>query len=165
MLAGSKNFALLLILLSVLASCQYFKAEKISRQTYLKEEVESINWKDIDSYPMLDGCSELSEKEQQKRCFTDKVSRVMQAIISRNMATTNLQLKDTVYIQFLISEKPELLVTDIVIKAETLEVLPNLEALLRGSTDSLILIAPAYKRGIPVKTSFTLPVVFYSTQL
>ena len=161
----TNHIAFILALSWLFSSCQYFKAEKVSRQTYLQEEVESINWSEIDSYPLLQGCSELSEKEEQKRCFAREVSRVVQAIVSQNMATTNRQLRDTVYIQFYISEKPELLITDIAIGASTLEVLPDLEALLLGSTDSLTLIAPAYKRGIPVKTRFTLPVVVYSEKL
>ena len=37
--------------------------------------------------------------------------------------------------------------------------LPRLEETLRKKIDSIALTAPAYKRGIPVKTKFTLPIV------
>jgi len=36
---------------------------------------------------------------------------------------------------------------------------PNLETLIHSSIESLKPLAPAYKRGIPVKTRFTLPVI------
>jgi len=160
-----KKIASVFVITGLLTSCQYFKAERISQETYLEEEVESINWREVDRYPLLASCSELSNKIQQQRCFTQRVSKVVQAMVDHNMATTSQAVSDTVYLEFFVSEKAELLITDLRIGPHVQDALPELEALLMTCVDSLKLVAPAYKRGIPVKTRFTLPVVLRSKEL
>jgi hypothetical protein len=160
-----KKIATVLVFTGLLTSCQYFQAERISKETYLEEEVESINWREVDRYPLLESCSELSDKTQQQRCFTQRVSQVVQAMVDHNLSTTAQSVSDTIYLEFFVSEKAKLLITDLRIGRNIQAALPELEALLLTCTDSLKLVAPAYKRGIPVKTQFTLPVVLRSKEL
>ena len=160
-----KKFAIVLVISTLVSSCEYFRAKKISHETYLEEEVQNINWREIDSYPLLATCSELSQKQEQQACFAREVSRVVQQLIDQNLPATFESFRDTAYIQFFVSEKAEILISDIRIGNPTMQLLPNLEEVLMSCTDSLKLVAPAYKRGIPVKTQFTLPVVLRSNEL
>ncbi len=66
---------------------------------------------------------------------------------------------DTVKVKFEVSSKGELSIRDIEIDTLLQKEFPHLEQWLMQSIDSLQPVAPAYKRGIPVKTQFTLPVI------
>lgn len=55
--------------LCVFASCQYFSTEKISSESIYEEELKSINWTDVDTFPAFPGCDDLIAQEAQKNCF------------------------------------------------------------------------------------------------
>ena len=46
----------LLILSLFFYSCEYFETKKISSETFVKDEIKSINWKDVDQYPIFKNC-------------------------------------------------------------------------------------------------------------
>ncbi|MAL59694.1 MAG: hypothetical protein CMC14_06580, partial [Flavobacteriaceae bacterium] len=56
------------------SSCQYFNTERISSETFYEEEIESINWSEVDTYPMFRECETFTEKEVQKTCFQNVVN-------------------------------------------------------------------------------------------
>jgi hypothetical protein len=66
---------------------------------------------------------------------------------------------DTIKVNFEVSREGKLSILQIKMDTLLQKDFPNLEAWLLQSIDSLKPVAPAYKRGIPVKTQFTLPVI------
>lgn len=68
-------------------------------------------------------------------------------------------LNDTIILSFSISEKAQISILEMQIDSLLQRAFPNLKDSLKYSIDALQLVAPAYKRGIPVKTQFTLPIV------
>jgi hypothetical protein len=68
-------------------------------------------------------------------------------------------IHDTVYLDFSIHKNATLEVTKITMDSMLSQVLPVLKDRLMETISELKLVAPAYKRGIPVETKFTLPVV------
>ena len=150
----------LAILLSLfLVSCQFFETEKISSETFYKEELKAINWEDVDQYPAFSVCEEFTEKQDQKHCFETTLSRyVYQTIGSKNIITGQ-DINSTVLLAFNISNTGE--ISNLNIKMDTVigKEIPLLRQWLVQCIDSLPQVAPAYKRGIPVNTKFILPVV------
>lgn len=148
------------ILLSLfLVSCQFFETEKISSETFYKEELKAINWEDVDQYPAFSVCEEFTEKQDQKHCFETTLSRyVYQTIGSKNIITGQ-DINSTVLLAFNISNTGE--ISNLNIKMDTVigKEIPLLRQWLVQCIDSLPQVAPAYKRGIPVNTKFILPVV------
>jgi len=140
-------------------SCQFFETEKISSETFYDEEIKTIDWKDVDQYPVFKSCETFSEKKAQKNCFENTLATYLFKAVTSNKDMSIKDLNDTVYVKFSVSEKGQLLVKSIEMDSLTQAELPNLEKSLRIKIDSIKLIAPAYKRGIPVKTKFTLPIV------
>ena len=149
-------FAFLLILAT---SCQFFETEKVSSEAIFEEEMQTIDWKDVDRYPSFSNCENKLEKPEQKECFISTISsRLYQSINNENMVAVR-EVYDTVKINFEVSSKGELSILEIKMDTLLQKEFPDLKTWLLQSIDSLKPVAPAYKRGIPVKTQFTLPVI------
>jgi hypothetical protein len=70
-----------------------------------------------------------------------------------------------VKLAFSINNKGKLLVTNIVIAPSIQQEFPQLNSWLLEGIDTLHPVAPAYKRGIPVATQFTLPIIIKTKEL
>ena len=151
---------LLLLLISVgFSSCQFFETEKISSETFLEEEIKAINWKEVDQYPVFQNCENETEKEQQKSCFETTIINHLYQSIQSEKTTVLKDINETIIIDFMVNEKGELSISTMKIDSVLSNQLPLLENKIIQGIDSLQPIAPAYKRGIPVKTTFKLPIV------
>lgn len=119
----------------------------------------TINWQDVDNYPAFSNCKNALEKPEQRDCFINTISTQLYKSISHEGMVAARDVYDTVKVRFEVSKKGELSIREI--KMDTLleKEFPHLETWLLQSIDSLQPVAPAYKRGIPVKTQFTLPVI------
>ena len=145
-----------------LVSCQFFETEKISSETFYEEELKAINWEDVDQYPAFSVCEEFTEKKDQKHCFETTLSRfVYQTIGSKNIVTGK-DINSTVLLTFNISNSGEISNLNIEMDTVIEKEIPLLRQWLAECIDSLPQVAPAYKRGIPVNTNFTLPLVIKS---
>ncbi|MFC7356474.1 hypothetical protein ACFQO1_02140 [Jejudonia soesokkakensis] len=157
-----KNSFLLLGIIFLLSSCQFFETEKIPSETFYAEELETIDWHEVDRYPLFKDCEESSEKEIQKRCFEAILTTKMYQSISDQSLIASQKIIDTLYLTMLVSQEGALSITELKIDSVTRRDFPKLEAMILSAVDSMQLVAPAYKRGIPVRTQFTLPVVLQS---
>lgn len=150
---------LLFILLLLATSCQFFETEKVSLDAIYNEEMKTINWKDVDRYPSFSNCENTLEKPAQQECFIQTIStQVYKSLNHENIIATR-EVYDTIKVNFEVGSNGELSIRAIEIDTILQKEFPDLEAWLLQSIDSLQPIAPAYKRGIPVKTQFTLPVI------
>lgn len=154
-----KKLLYILLLFMGVTSCQFFETEKISSETFLEEEIKSINWNDVDSYPVFKECENISEKLEIKSCFETILSRHLYTSINSDKIIVSNDLNQEIFIDFLVNEKGELVITSIVMDSLLQTELPLLKNLIIKSIDSLQPIAPAYKRGIPVRTTFKFPIV------
>lgn len=154
----TKSFLLIFLLLLV-TSCQFFETEKVSSENVYKKEMEAIDWKDVDSYPSFSNCENTLEKPEQKECFINTISSHLYKSISHEGMIATREVYDTVKVNFEVSSSGQLSILEIKMDTVLQKEFPDLEIWLLQSIDSLQPVAPAYKRGIPVKTQFTLPVV------
>ncbi|MDN3722767.1 hypothetical protein QRD02_00105 [Aequorivita sp. SDUM287046] len=154
----AKRF-LFIFLFAVATSCQFFKTEKVSSEEIFKEEMGTIDWKDVDRYPSFSHCENKLEKPEQKECFINTISsQLYQSISHENMVAVR-EVYDTVKVNFEVNSTGQLSILEIKMDTLLRKEFPNLETWILQSIDSLQPVAPAYKRGIPVKTQFTLPVI------
>ncbi len=148
-----------------MSSCGYFETEKISSETFYQEELKSIDWKDVDQYPAFPSCENLTEKSSQKTCFENTLSTHLRQSFGKHNAQAVRDLNDTVKLAFSINNKGKLIVNNIDIAPSIGQEFPQLNAWLMEGIDTLHPVAPAYKRGIPVATQFTLPIVIKTKEL
>jgi len=159
------KYSCILFISLLLTSCQFFETEKISKETFYEEEVKTIDWKEVDQYPVFKECETISEKGLQKSCFENTLSSHLYHTLQSKKAVTLHPLNDTLRLEFSVSKDAELTVTDIEIDSTVTKELPLLKDWLLQSIDSIPLVAPAYKRGIPVRTTFSFPIILRSQDL
>lgn len=121
--------------------------------------MKTINWKDVDSYPSFSNCENALEKPEQKECFINTISTQLYKSLNHEEIVATRDIYDTIKVNFEVSSKGQLSILQIKMDTILQKEFPNLEIWLLQSIDSLKPVAPAYKRGIPVKTQFTLPVI------
>ena len=158
------KYAFLLAISILASSCQFFETEKISSETFYDEEIKTIDWKDVDQYPVFKSCETFSEKNEQKSCFENTLSSYLFEAVTNNKDVSIRSLHDTMYVKFSVSEKGKLSIKNIEMDSLTRAELPRLEEKIQHKIESITLTAPAYKRGIPVKTKFTLPIVLQTEE-
>jgi len=149
----------LFIFLVSATSCQYFDTEKISAETFYDEEIKTLDLKQIDTYPIFQECEKVMGKEETRLCFENELTaRIAQSLSRESLKAIN-SLQDTLWVNFTISEKAIITVNEV--KTDSLIHLefPKLQEKVAQKIDNITLKAPAYKRGIPVKTRFNLPIV------
>ncbi|MBT4919077.1 MAG: hypothetical protein HON09_06375 [Flavobacteriaceae bacterium] len=152
-----KSVIVLLILSLFFCSCENFETKKISSETFVKDEIKSINWRDVDQYPIFKNCELVSNKEQQKSCFESTLSSYIYLSINVEETVVTTDLNETLTIDFMVDKKGKLMITSMIIDSLISAQIPLMEKNIKKAIDSIQPIAPAYKRGIPVKTSFQLP--------
>jgi hypothetical protein len=153
------KYAFFLILSLSLSSCQFFKTEKISSETFYEEEVKTMNWNEVDTYPIFDNCNAITEKEAGKECFFNTIkTEILYTLQQRNLIV-HREVHEKLMVHIEVSENGVLLINTVEMDSLTKANFPNLEMWIKGSVYGLVPPLPALKRGIPVKTKFMLPVV------
>jgi len=152
--------SLILFILILFSSCQFFETEKISSESFYEDELKTIDWNDIDQYPTFSTCKEYTDKSEQKTCFVNAISSHIYQSIGDRKLTTIHRFHDTIEIDFSVSKTGQLQILKIKMDSLLNVQLPGLKDIIPESIDSISIDAPAYKRGIPVNTTFTLPIVF-----
>lgn len=154
-----RNILVLILMLFLASSCQLFNTEKIPSETFYEKEVEAIDWSEVDQYPVFTECERFSEKPAQKTCFENALANALYNNMVGEDMLAGEELIDTLWIEIWVSKQGELTIKNLEIDSIIQKDFPQLTTRIVQSIDSLDVIAPAYKRGIPVTTQFKLPVV------
>ena len=150
---------LLFILLLTCLSCDEFETRKVSSEEILSEETRALNWHEVDQYPAFKECREYIQEDKSKECFGNKVASYFYARLEEKQPVVTEALDDTIYLYLRISEKGVPSIEEMEIDTLVVNQLPEIKTWLIQSVDSLPKIYPATKRGIPVVTTFKMPVV------
>ena len=148
-----------LLILLLATSCNYFEKKKVYSEDLLEEELQTFNWKEVDTYPTFDNCDSITVKEDSKMCFQNTlITNVNKFLADQNLVVSN-DVNDTISLKIIINNTGFLEVESIKIQPETLIEIPEIDSLLRQSLKSIPKIYPAIKRGQQVTTVFELPVI------
>jgi len=150
---------LLFVFLVSLTSCDYFETRKVTSDEILSEETKELNWQEVDQYPAFEECREVMESEAAKACFGNKVASYFYARLEAKQPVVTETLNDTLYLYLKISEKGIPAIDSMELDSLVVAQLPEIRSWLAQSVDSLPRIYPATKRGIPVVTTFKMPII------
>jgi len=137
-----------------LSSCESFFQKKIHSEEFLREQEKTIQWNEVDTFPIFEGCDELASKKVQRSCFEQYVSKQLSAKISSEFSYYKTFL-DTLYLNILVNERGVLSVE----KIESMNQNKLLDSLIRQSIAELPKLYPAQKRDIPVACKLRLPLI------
>lgn len=153
-----RYFLVFLVIIS-LTSCEYFNVKKTSTDAILKEELQTFNWNDVDEYPSFSTCDSIETKAEKTSCFQETITTNITNFLEAERIVVSQDIKDTILLEFRVSQKGELALIRAKIDSLTLQEIPNIKLLLKNSLDSLPKLFPAIKRGQQVTTEFKIPVV------
>ncbi len=154
-----KPCVFLLFLAVLWSSCDNFLNQKKTSDEFLVEELKTINWNEVDTYPLFSDCDERETKINQQSCFETTLHNHFNEFIHKQELVSSVLIDDTLLIHLSISKDSEFLITEILGDSLTFDTFPNLQNQLYESMASLPKVSPALKRGVPVSTKFVLPLV------
>jgi hypothetical protein len=146
-------------ILLLATSCNYFETTKVDSEDLYKQEIETISWDEVDQYPLFAVCDETANKQVQRVCFKQQLSKSILDNLAAKKMQVNAPINDTVTLELNISNTGKIKITNIVVDSITNRRLPDIAMWLQEGIEKTPTVGPALKRGIPVETSMTLPVI------
>ncbi|MDT0295851.1 hypothetical protein ACFQ3R_14115 [Mesonia ostreae] len=149
-------------LLVGLLGCQQLETKKIFSDEIAAEELKHINWNAVESYPSFPECQKCENKTEQKRCFEQQVTSAIYQSLATHQVVLQDSLQEKVIVFMGISAKGEVKIDSLKASQHLYTQLPKFKTWIREAVFSLPKTYPAQKRGIPVSTSFQLPLTIQS---
>ena len=148
---------LTLIGVMLMISCEYLAPKEEKTRRLVQEELSSIDWNDVDQYPLFASCTESISKEDQRACFESELLAHFSKTLSEFEFVLQEDVGDTIYVDFLVESDGSITVLDIEDQMTVQKQIPEFNAVITQSLKSLPQIEPALKRGIPVTAKFRIP--------
>ncbi|QLG44663.1 energy transducer TonB [Costertonia aggregata] len=150
---------LFLGVLCLLASCEWLPSKDAKTQKLVEEEMQQIDWNDLDQYPLFSDCDETSSKMNQRRCFQENILLHFSMTLQDFEFVLNKDVNDTLFVDFLMDKEGTVSVLNIQKDITIDEQMPEFDEIITQSLKSLPKVEPALKRGIPVNAKFRIPIV------
>ena len=149
----------ILLLLSLIFSCDYFEKKKVSSEEILEDSLKTFNWNEVDEYPFFVSCDSTTSVTERRACFEMTIRDSIGSHLSDFNFIVDSRIQDTVMITLGISQTGEIQVDSLEINPILQVKMSELDSLLMSSFNNLPELIPAIKRGQPVNTQFKMPVV------
>ena len=151
-------FAIILIFL--FTSCDFFSIKKMSMKNSMSTIDTIVDFSTIDVYPVFEKCESLDGEINHENCFGDELIAQLKKQILIEKVKGPETTYDTIYIDLVVDQQNKIKVTKINSSTILKEKIPKLDSVLLASVNQLSLLSqPAFKRGIPVRSQFKLPIL------
>ena len=154
-----KIYLMLLFLLLLVNSCQYYEKQLPSKEQLLQKELKAINWDEVDEFPSIAECEKIEDKNQRQQCFFDFLTFTIQQKLSVDSLAIFYPELDTIKVQVTVFPDASLQFESQITKDTVGYDVKIMNSLLRTKLIDFPKVNPAIKRGIPVKTQFVLPII------
>ncbi len=142
-----------------LVSCEWFASSETKTRELVEQEMRSINWNEVDQFPLFEACEETASKPEQQECFQNTLIMHLAMALQDFEFRSDQSLTDTLYVDFLVDNQGGISVLSVeenpLLTAEN----PEFERIVSGTLRSLPRLQPALKRGIPVSSRFRIPLL------
>lgn len=152
------NKVIVLLLLLSLQSCQFFDKKVPDEKDLLEQELQKIDWAQVDEFPSFSVCDSLTDKASQQNCFYETLSMQLHSKLKDDSIAKLFPQLDTIQVKVVISSDSHLNFEPIISDSIAYNK-PQLDSIFQLRLTDFPKINPAIKRGIPVKTEFQMPVV------
>lgn len=139
-----------------LTSCEFFKKKEHVSETVIDT---IIDYKSVDSFPLFPNCDSIPSIKKQQICTQIKLSQHIYASIADSEIITSKPVNDTILVKLKIDRTGKSKLSSLAASQFVKEQLPNLESHISKGIEELPTLKPAIKRGMPVTTEFSLPIV------
>lgn len=132
-------------------SCKNEDFVKVDAGIIAKNELQTIDLREVDSYPMFKSCDEMSSKMAQQSCFAKELHKWLKPYL--DTLSVNFVNPDTIQLYLSVDEKGKLVQDSIQLKQNALK------DSFQDAFNHPPQLYPAQKRGVPVKVSFQMPII------
>lgn len=139
--------------------CQYIDKSVPLKDELLKQELESINWKEVDEFPSVADCDSLTDESMRRQCFFDYLAAAIQQKIGIDTLSVLYPELDTIDVKVTVFPDSSIQFEPQFPKDSVRYDVKKIDSILHARLLDFPKINPAIKRGIPVKTQFVLPVI------
>lgn len=150
---------LLILLLIILQSCQYFDKQVPNEKELLDKQLKEINWNEVDEYPSVKDCEKLTDAAQRKQCFFEYLTAEIQQKLAVDTLATLFPQLDTIEVKVTVFPNATMKFEPQFPKDSVAYDTIKIDSILHARLIDFPKVNPAIKRGIPVKTQFVLPVI------
>lgn len=140
-----------------LASCDYLFPKQNPKNTSNIDTV--IDFTKVDVFPIFPECKDIPSLDRQKICFQIKMAEHIQALIKLGNFKTPTQNNDTLFVSLKVLQNGKTQVISVKSSSKNTVYEHLLDSILQLQVDSIPILLPALKRGMPVTTQFELPVI------
>ena len=109
----------------LLQSCNYFEVKKITKESVVKDQIETLNWNDVDTYPSFVVCDSLDERDDKRACFETELTNHFFHFLNDQYITVDEAINETIYLDLLITEKGAITISDKIITDKTRQIIPE----------------------------------------
>ncbi|MRI00621.1 hypothetical protein GH721_08795 [Kriegella sp. EG-1] len=147
-----------------MTSCRWLTSTDKKTQELVQQELLEIDFNEVDTYPLFENCDETQTKNGQRQCFEQEVLANCARILNQYRFVLKANTNKNVLVDFLVDQNGKVSVLRIQ-KDNSIDVLmPEFNQLITQGLEELPPLAPALKRGIPVKTKFRIPIVLNNAE-
>ncbi len=146
-------------LILCVVSCNLNNSKASKKKEFVAEALDSINWDDVEVYPLFYDCNEDDKKVIQRQCFeTTLINHLIVCLEKTNLEVDN-DIADIIKVDFIIKKTGVISVSYIEKKPYIDKLLPNLREVISKCLSSLPRVEPALVRGREVDSKFKLPII------
>lgn len=153
-----RHFWMLLVFCG-LASCNLWVSKDQKTREMVDQEIQAIDWNNVDNYPLFENCDETASKIGQRECFEQELLSRFSATLTEFEFILGSEIDSIITVDFLVDKEGKITILEIVKDNEIDGQMPEFEGIVRQSLKNMPPLAPALKRGIPVSAKFRLPIV------
>lgn len=143
----------------LIVSCQLFEKKVPNENELLQQELQKIDWSQVDEYPSVYNCDTLQSLEQQKQCFFNYLTQEIQQKISVDSIQMLYPNMDTIQVKVTVFPDKTTVFETQHTKDSLGYNLKEVDSIIQSKLANFPPIEPASKRGVKVKTQFILPVI------
>ena len=151
------------ILFLIFFSCDFTSNKELIVEDLVSNDLKTFNWNDVDTYPRFQNCDTIINKESNFNCFVNTITSNLQSNLVNNSVVVNSSLSDTLFINFNITNKGDIVLSELSNKSVISELNVLIDSIFKYTVSDLPKLYPAIKRGQPVKTKFILPILISTT--
>lgn len=142
-----------------MTSCGWITSKEKKTQELVQRELLEIDFNEVDNYPLFEDCDETLTKIGQRECFEQELLSNCASILEQYEYLIRESTDKTVFVDFLVDQDGKVSVLNIEKDMAIDDQMPEFNQLITQGLEDLPPLAPALKRGIPVKAKFRIPIV------
>ncbi len=154
-----KTLIIIFCFLSISCEFNFQIDKKITVDEFINEELKSLNWNDVDQYPVFENCLEINNVKNKNNCFVETITSSFRENLKTNNLVLNRTLIDTVRMVLKVDKIGKISIENMTISDQNNKYKEVITKSFENTVSSLPKLYPAIKRGQEVDVIFNIPII------